>query len=382
MFATLALAAAAPGDDVAPLSARTLFSQWQFAPVVTACLLAAAALYLVGVWLVRRDHPRRPWPAWRTVAFLGGLAVIVVATQSSVGVYDDVLFSMHMWQHLLLLMVAPPLLIAGQPVTLLLHASRNPLHGWVKRLVRSQVAAGITFPLVGLALYAATVVGTHLTGFMNLTLTHPVVHDLEHGAYLVAGYLFFLPLVGREPIRWRLSFPAKLFLLLIAMPIDTFTGVVLMQTTHPLFSAYDGRRSWGPSQVSDLHNGGAVMWIGGDAIMLALILGLFATSALLAPRTRGALGNGTPSGQDHPATVSVPAARLQFDAGRWLESARTGRFEELAAAGSAPSSAPGDDPSRGDADTDDAALDAYNAYLARLHATPDPTSGSTPGRVS
>ena len=121
-----------------PLTAATALRVWQFAPVVSGVLLLLAAGYLAGVWRVARRHPARPWPAARTIAFLAGLAVTGVATQSSIGAYDDVLFSDHMVQHLLLIMVAPPLLVLGRPVTLLLHSVGNPGHTWVKRAVRSR----------------------------------------------------------------------------------------------------------------------------------------------------------------------------------------------------------------------------------------------------
>jgi len=355
----------AADDALPPLTTHTALTQWEFAPVVTAFVAVAAVLYLYGVWRVRREHPVRPWSMWRTALFFAGLGVIIIATQSSVGAYDDVLFFMHMWQHLLLLMVAPPLLLSGQPVTLLLHASHNPLHSWVKRIVRSGPISAITFPMVGVGIYIVTVVGTHLTSFMNLTLEHAYVHQSEHVLYLVAGYLYFLPLIGHEPIRWRLSYPAQLFLFVIAMPVDTFTGLVLMQTTKEMFPAYAGRRDWGPSLVSDLHSGGAVMWIGGDAIMLVLILLLFA---------------------------GVLTTRSKVDAGRWVEGVRARRFNELAVtglphahsdgAGAAADGvfAQGADGAAGsealaDIDDDERQFQAYNAYLARLNGEHGPTAG-------
>ncbi len=320
-----------------PISLGRVVTTWQFAPLVSGALVIAAVAYGVGVLAVRRDHPARPWPVRRSAAFVAGLAVVAIATQSGVAAYDDVLFWVHMWQHLLLLMVAPPLLLLGQPVTLALHASRNPWHSWLKRGLRSNTVSVVTFPLVGFGLYSATVVGTHLTGFMNLVLTHPVVHDLEHAVYLAAGLLYFLPLVGRQPLRWRLSFPAQLFFFVIAMPVDTFTGVVLMQTNHELFPAYAGRRTWGPSLVADLHAGGAVMWIGGDALMLLFIVLLF---------------------------VNALTGRRALDAGRWLESLRASRFAELAAGSSPAESVSAGRP----ASDEDEQLLNYNAYLARLNA--------------
>ena len=100
-----------------PFGWHAVVTQWQFAPIVTGVVVAAAGSYLWGAVRVARRHPARPWPAWRSAMFLGGLAAIVVATQSGVGAYDDVLFWDHMVQHLILIMIAPPLLIAGQPIT-------------------------------------------------------------------------------------------------------------------------------------------------------------------------------------------------------------------------------------------------------------------------
>ena len=94
----------------------------------------------------------------------------MIATQSSIGAYDDVLFSVHMVQHLLLIMVAPPLMVAGRPIMLLLHASRNPLHGWtIERVIRSRVVTALTCPPVARGGPAVDVIigSTHLTGFMK-----------------------------------------------------------------------------------------------------------------------------------------------------------------------------------------------------------------------
>jgi putative copper resistance protein D len=340
-----------PDDALPPLTWHTAITQWEFDAGVTAGLVVAALLYGYGVWRVRRAHRSRPWPLARTSSFLFGLFVLAFATQGSAGAYDDVLFYMHMWQHLLLIMVVPPLLLAGRPVSLLLHASKNPLHTWVKQAVRSRIATGLTFPVVGVVVYIVVVVATHLTSFMNVTLTNDTVHYLEHGLYLVAGYLYFLPLIGREPIRWRLSFPAQLFFLFLAMPVDTFTGVVLIQTNHPMFPAYEGRRDWGPSLIDDLHAGGAVMWIAGDGIMFLLIILLF---------------------------MGVMRTGVQFNAGRWLEGVRTRRFDELATPqAGVETSAVTDRASAVVDDDDEARLAAYNEYLARLKGGPGSPAGST-----
>ncbi len=348
------------GDQaLPPFGLLQIVSRWQFAPVVTGFVVVAAGLYLWGVLRVRRRHPARPWPLPRTALFLGGLAVVVIATQSGIGSYDDVLFWDHMVQHLLLLMVAPPLLVLGQPATLLLHASRNPLHTWTKKTLRSRVVAAITWPAFGVALYVATIVGTHLTGFMNLVMTNGTVHDGEHALYLAAGYLYFLPLIGREPIKWRISYPTRIFLLFIAMPVDAFTGLVLgSESGNPFPSMARNRPSWAPSPISDVHIGGAVMWVGGAGIMFALVMAVFFAWSR-ETRADGGLG--------------------------WLESARRANFATLvsshqdagATSGARPSAASGAPQrvaSASDTDSvdDDAHLAAYNDFLARINKTREP----------
>lgn len=337
-----------------PFSLLQAISRWQFAPVVTAAVVAAAVLYLWGVVRVRRRHPARPWPLFRTVAFGLGLLVVVLATQSGIGTYDDSLFWDHMIQHLMLIMVAPPLLVAGQPVTLLMHASRNPLHTWVKRILRSKPVQAITWPGFGIAAYAATIVGTHLTSFMNVVLTNGAMHNGEHVLYLVVGYLYFLPLVGREPIRWKVSYPLRLFLLFLAMPVDAFTGVILSSESSDPFTPMEPR-SWGLSPLSDVHDGGAVMWIGGAAIMFVMIM---VTFFAWSRETRPSGGMG------------------------WLESARRANIAERVAgvgqaagagqAGGAGEAAAAAHHTLRGVDEDDEQLAAYNAYLARINRAPAP----------
>jgi Cytochrome c oxidase caa3 assembly factor (Caa3_CtaG) len=110
---------------------------------------------------VRQQHPTRPWPLLRTLPFLGGLAVAAIATQSSIVVYDDTLFSVHMVQHVMLIMAAPSLLTAGRPVTLLLHSWGNPVHTQLKRAVPSRLVTALTWPPFATVLYCAVVRDPH-----------------------------------------------------------------------------------------------------------------------------------------------------------------------------------------------------------------------------
>jgi cytochrome c oxidase assembly factor CtaG len=192
-------------------------------------------------------------------------------------------------------------------------------------------------------------VGTHLTNFMNLVTEHEAVHQSEHVLYLFVGYLYFLPLIGREPIGWKISYPLRLFLLFIAMPVDAFTGVVLGSYGTDPFVPLDPR-TWGPPAVDDLHDGGAVMWIGGAAIMLAMILVTFFQWT-----------------RESRSSVSMG----------WLETARrTSMADRFAEADPGrPADGPAGIPAAGgsgrkvDVDEDEGQLAAYNAYLTRINGS-------------
>jgi cytochrome c oxidase assembly factor CtaG len=256
----------------------------------------------------------------------------------------------------MLIMIAPPMLVIGQPFTLLLHASRNPLHTWAKRVIRSRVVSFLTWPPFGLAAYAAAIVGTHLTGLMGQVMTNPALHDAEHALYLVVGYLFFLPIFGREPIRWRVSYPIRLLVLILAMPVDTFSGLVLgyAATGIPGMPA-SGRPAGAPSPVEDVHWGGAVMWIGGDAIMLAFIMVVFflwSRDDLAATRGRGWLETVRKSTFDE--LVATHATRDETGTARGAGGAKEAKEAKQVSMAS------------GGID-DDEHLAAYNAYLARLN---------------
>lgn len=341
---------------------QAVLTHWQFAPIVTALVAISVGLYLWGVIRVARRHPARPWPAWRTAAFLGGMLVLVIATESGIGNYDDLLFYDHMIQHLMLLMVVPPLLIAGQPLTLLLHASRNPLHTWAKRVLRSPVASFLTWPVFGAVAYAFAVLAAHLSSLATYFERNQIAHNAEHALFVVIGYLFYLPVLGREPIKWRLSYPVRFVVLLLLMPVDTFSGLALGYGSANSPGVPSGPRpAWAPSPVSDLHLGGAVMWIGGDGIMFALMMLVF----LMWSRDERAAVSGygffERARQANLATLVAAHQPAASEAGLVAAATDTGA-DGLASN------------SRGGID-DDEHLAAYNAYLARLNQHP---SGRTP----
>jgi cytochrome c oxidase assembly factor CtaG len=178
-----------------------------------------------------------------------------------------------MVQHLALALVAAPLLVAGAPVALALRAlPRGGRHG-LADVIRSKPARVLTHPLVTWTLFAATMIGTHLTGLYEATLRDPALHAAEHVLYLGTAVLFWLPVLGAEPIPHRPAWAARMLYLLTAMPAMGFAGIVLSTDEHVRYAAYLApARRLGVSALADQHAAGAIMWVGGSAIAAVLTM--------------------------------------------------------------------------------------------------------------
>lgn len=299
--------------------------------------LVAGLLLLVGYVKAATVARRRahPLPAWRVVAFVSGVVLLEVTIASAVNAYAMDAFWMHMVLHLTLIMVVPALLVLGSPIRAAVDALPPAGRDRALAAVRSGPAAVLTHPLVGLAVYALVIVGTHLTHFMDAMATSPALMTGEQVLYVLAGAWLLLPLIGDEPIRWELPYLVRIGVLLVAMVPDTVVGIVLLQTGRSLFPTMMGMRpGWAPPPVDDQQTAGALMWAAGDGLMMVLALGVLV--GLLASRD---------------------SDRRSF--GPWLESARRQALIEHVGTGGESLAA--------DVDPDgDEALAAYNRMLQRL----------------
>jgi putative membrane protein len=268
----------AHGETVAAPELPGVLLDWRLDPVPLAGVALAALGYLWASRRVAGRHRRNPPRRWRTWCFLGGLAAIVLALSSPIEAYEGQLFSVHMVQHMLLELVAAPLLLLGAPATLALRAA-SP---WVRRqllaLLHSRAIAVLTFPLLTWLLFAAVNWGWHLSDLYNQALENPPLHYLEHATFLLAGLLFWWPVVAADPGRWRLPHPVRLFYLFLAMPQNSFLGVALMSAPAVLYPHYlSNLRTWGPTALADQNLGGVVMWVVGDLVFLAAMAAVVAS---------------------------------------------------------------------------------------------------------
>jgi putative copper resistance protein D len=277
----LALPAVAAAHGPAPADPPTLASlalNWQLEPLVAVTLLVFAIGWLVLIRRVRRLHPEHPVPLVRTLAFFGGLATIAIALQSGIARYDTTLFSLHMIQHLLLMLVAAPLLALSAPVTQVLRASSPRIRqGWLIPLLHSKPVEAIGHPVVAALTFAVVVWGSHFTGLFELALEDQGVHQLEHVAYLAAAMIFWWPVIAADPARHRMAFPVRALYLLVQVPVNSFLGMAFVFAPAPLYAHYANLGSpYGIDALADQQAAGGIMWLAGDVVFIAGILGIIA----------------------------------------------------------------------------------------------------------
>ncbi len=254
----------AHGDVPPAPSAADGLTAWTFDPVVWVALALVAWLYGRAVRRVAGWPRRRSWCA------AGGLATLFVATSGPPAVYEGALFWVHMVQHLLLTLVAAPLLAFAAPVALTLRAAGPRSRGVLVRLVHARPVRVLAHPVVGWVVFAVVMWATHFSGLYDAALEDELVHAFEHSLYLGAALLFWAPVAGVDPVP-RVSRPVRVAYLLAAIPVQSFLGLAVYSADAPLYDHYAtlDRGAAYPSLLDDQQLAGGVMWIGGDVLLLA-----------------------------------------------------------------------------------------------------------------
>jgi len=264
-------------------------SSWSVPPWPTALLIATALVYARGWRVLHRQMPQR-FGAARLTAFCGGLAAVFLAVASPLDAFAGLLLQVHMAQHLLLMMVAPPLLWLGAPAVPLLRGlpqrlAKTGLGPFLACPRLQRAARALAHPLVSWAIFAATVVAWHLPGPYQLALRSPGWHQVEHAAFLSAGLLFWWPVVQpwpSQPVwpRWTM-----IPYLLLADGLNTILSALFAfseRVIYPLYAA--APRLAGVTPLDDQATAGALMWVPGSIAFLVpvvlIVLGLLSDRAV------------------------------------------------------------------------------------------------------
>jgi cytochrome c oxidase assembly factor CtaG/cytochrome c2 len=271
--AVILLAGAAPAiaHAAAPDTGHPL--AWSFEPSVLAGLAAAAVCYAAGVRRIQqRDRPAPLLRAREAAAFAAGLAVLFVALVSPLDSIAGQLFWVHMVQHLLLLLVAAPLLVIGRPALVFLwafsrHGRRRVGQVWAGLGLRVVIDA-LMHPAIVWILFCGAFLVWHFPGPYQAALRHQGLHTLEHLSFLVTALMFWSIVI--EPSgRRRLGHGPTLVFVMTAAILSGLPGALIALAPRPLYPAHAaGVASWGLTALEDQQLAGIVMWIPGGFVYL------------------------------------------------------------------------------------------------------------------
>jgi putative membrane protein len=270
------------------MSPDVLITQWDIPWAVTAALVVTALIYVRGWSRIRRTRSAQ-FPAWRLVAFLGGVFALFVAVASPLDTFSESLLFMHMAQHFVLMSIAPPLIVLGAPVVPMLRG----LPRWVIRGLRPLFATRF-LPLTGTFLTSPRVawlamnlayVGWHIPRAYEFALASENVHNCEHACFFFTSLMFWWPVVAPWPFRQSYSRWILLPYLVLADLVNTGLSAFLCFSGRLLYPSYGAvPRLFGLSALNDQIAAGAFMWVMGSTFFLVPAMAI--VLQLLSPRKR------------------------------------------------------------------------------------------------
>ncbi|MFW2514594.1 cytochrome c oxidase assembly protein [Demequina sp. SO4-13] len=238
--------------------------------IATAVILVVP--YVAALLTLRRR--RDSWPMGRTVAFIGGVVVLLLVTCTGVGAYADVLLSAHMVQHMAINMVVPILLVLGAPLSLALRTLPPRPRASLLGATRSRPIRVLLHPVVVTTLFTASLFAIYFTPvFADLMATH-AGHSFMLTHFLITGAAFFWMLLGVDPDPHRPSAPARLPHIAASMIAHTGFAVVLVFGSTVIGLEWFSLQAplWAVSRLEDQSLAGGIAWGVGEFVMAGVLI--------------------------------------------------------------------------------------------------------------
>ena len=270
-------------------------SAWHFPWSTGLWLLLISAVYLRGFIRVHSQMPVR-FPLSGVAFYLAGIFTLALALVSPLAALDDRLLFTHMVQHLLLLIIVPPLLLLGAPQIPMVRAippalAKRTIGLVAKSRVVRRLFANATHPVTGLVLFSTVMLGWHLPGPFQAALRSDDWHIIEHGCMITAGLLFWYPVIRPWPAAERWTGWALVPYLLVADGVNSIIAAFMVFSGRLLYPSYAVLPPIdGISPINDQIVAGAIMWVPGSVLFLltaiAIVIRALKPRTLAQPRIR------------------------------------------------------------------------------------------------
>ena len=299
-----------------PSVAQAVLRSWSIPPVATFALVLTALTYLRGAWLLRRaGYPYLP--AWRIASFALGLFALWLALASPLDTFSPFVLTAHMVQHMVLMMVAPPLILLGEPLIPIVRgmprfAAREfagPILNW---RIAERMGLALTNPVFALVLMGIVMFAWHVPGPYELAVRSSTWHQLEHACFFFTSIIFWWPVVQPWPSRAQWPRWAMVPYLVIADLENTALSAILVFSDKILYPSYAaGPGLFGFNPPEDQAAAGAIMWVVGSLVFIVPAI-LIAIECLSRRRAEVQVSLSTPPKGSVEAASSHPRAKKQF----------------------------------------------------------------------
>ena len=250
--------------------------------------LVFVSLIYAGGWRRMLGVAATTIPAWRAASFFLGVSLVWAALGSPLVAYDHDLLTVHMIQHLLLMTFAPALILLGEPLLAFWHGLprfANAVLGPLFRLPLVQrFAHRLSRPALCWTASALTLLGWHVPALFTLGMHSEAWHALEQASFLVAGFLFWMPVIRPWPSAstWA-QWSTLLYLFLATLPCDILSGFLVFsdRVAYPCYFAMP--RHFGFSVLEDQQCAAALMWA--CVTLVYLVPAAILSTRLLSPRS-------------------------------------------------------------------------------------------------
>jgi cytochrome c oxidase assembly factor CtaG len=253
---------------------------WSFEPLVVASLVLMAGLFAVGLWRLRRETPGRRFPRlWEQLCFFGGWFALFIALVSPLHAWGSVLFSAHMTQHEVLMLVAAPLLVLGRPLVVFLWAFPVDVSRRIGNIGKIRAVSRawhfLTMPLVAWLVHAVALWTWHVPVLFEAVLHNEWVHTSQHLSFLLSALLFWWALIHGP--QGAMGYGAAVLYLFTTSIHSGALGALLTVAGSVWYPSYIGlTSSWGLTPLEDQQLGGLIMWIPAGLVYVIAGLALFA----------------------------------------------------------------------------------------------------------
>jgi putative membrane protein len=253
---------------------------WTLDPVTIGPMLAGAVIYIVGVraaW--RNGGTGAVFGRWHIAAFTGGMLALLVALVSPLAWLADLMFSAHMTQHEILMLVAAPLLVFGQPLLALLWAVPGRCRAGAARSIRTpwvlRAWRWLTMPLVVFLLHAVALWIWHVPALFEWALHNEAVHGVQHASFVITAALFWWAMAHGRYGRSGYGL-GVLFVFLTALH-NALLAALLTVAPTPWYRSYVAREAQlRIDALADQQVAGMVMWVPSGVIFIVIGLALLA----------------------------------------------------------------------------------------------------------